>query len=138
MPVFIEFCRFLSDFWDKLTSKLLKNTQGCFTMREEVAESYMLNGNGVQKELFLTQPNFLIMPKINLNLLRKLASLVTWVNSRWFLALKKNLASLKKSSFFYAASIQQILNKWWIQPKGSKNLVLAPNLIIFALVVRYI
>ena len=69
----------------------------------------MLNGNGVQKELFLTQPNFLIMPKINLNLLRKLASLVTWVNSRWFLALKKNLASLKKSSFFYAASIQQIL-----------------------------
>ena len=69
--------RFLSDFWDKLTSKLLKNTQGCFTMREEVAESYMLNGNGVQKELFLTQPNFLIMPKINLNLLRKLASLVT-------------------------------------------------------------
>jgi len=51
-------------------------------MREEVAESYMLNGNGVQKELFLTQPNFLIMPKINLNLLRKLASLVTWVNSR--------------------------------------------------------
>ena len=106
LPVFY---RIFVGFWVKLPSRLLKNTRGCFTMREEVAESYMLNGNGVQKELFLTQPNFLIMPKINLNLLRKLASLVTWVNSRWFLALKKNLASLKKSSFFYAASIQQIL-----------------------------
>ena len=103
----IKICRIISNFagiyrifigfWVKL---LLKNTQGCFTMRKEVAESYMLNGNGVQKELFLTQPNFLIMPKINLNLLRKLASLVTWVNSRWYLALKKNFASLKKVSIF--------------------------------------
>ena len=109
MPVFIDFKPVLAGFLVKLTSVPSENTQRGFTMRKEVAESYMLNGNGVQKELFLTQPNFLIMPKINLNLLRKLASLVTWVNSRWFLALKKNLASLKKSSFFYAASIQQIL-----------------------------
>ena len=51
-------------------------------MREEVAESYMLNGNGVQNEVFFTQQNSLIMPEINLNLQRKLASLVTLVNSR--------------------------------------------------------
>ena len=57
---------------------------------------------------FLTQQNSLIMPKINLNLLRKLASLVTEVNSRWFWALKKNFASLKKILTFYASSIQQI------------------------------
>ena len=48
------------------------------------------------------------MPKINLNLLRKLASLVTEVNSRWFWALKKIFASLKKILTFYASSIQQI------------------------------
>ena len=59
---------------------------------------------------FLTQQNSLIMPKINLNLLRKLASLVTEVNSRWFLALKKKFASLKKILTFYASSIQQISN----------------------------
>ena len=74
---FIDFKPVFAGFLVKLTSVPSENTQRGFTMRKEVAESYMLNGNGVQNELFLTQPNFLIMPKINLNLLRKLASLVT-------------------------------------------------------------
>ena len=92
LPVFY---RIFVGFWVKLPSRLLKNTRGCFTMREEVAESYMLNGNGVQNEVFLTQQNSLIMPEINLNLQRKLASLVTLVNSRWFWALNKNFVRLK-------------------------------------------
>ena len=96
-------------FWWNLLLYLLKTLSEVSQCGKKWQKATCWMENGVQKELFLTQPIFLIMPKINLNLLRKLASLVTWVNSRWFLALKKNLASLKKSSFFYAASIQQIL-----------------------------
>jgi len=50
-------------------------------MRKEVAESYMLNGNGVQNELFLTQPNFLIMPKINLQRWRSVQLIIVWIKS---------------------------------------------------------
>ena len=50
--VFPGFCRIFCRFSGEINFYGPKNTLGDFTITKDVKQSYMLNGNGVQRDIF--------------------------------------------------------------------------------------